>query len=102
MQRAHACDCRYLDVSCLVYGAGNTFLEPVDYDHRISSEAIGEQGAVQHSGTEPLQPQLAPAVLHVSLRGMPGIQRAKRRFWRRQVTSSAGASGRGSSLSALT
>ena len=53
----HAClhTYRYLDVSCLVFGADHVFLEPIDYDHRISTEAVGKQGAVQHSGEGPLQ-----------------------------------------------
>ena len=41
---------RYLDVTCLVFGADHKYLEPIDYDHRISTEAVGVQGAVQHSG----------------------------------------------------
>ena len=46
----HSCLQRYLDVTCLVFGADHTYLGPIDYDHRISTEAVGAQGAVHHSG----------------------------------------------------
>ena len=51
---------RYLDVSCLVFGADHGFVEPIDYDHRISTEAVGKQGAVQHSGEGPLRASMQP------------------------------------------
>ena len=55
---------RYLDVTCLVFGADHTYLEPIDYDHRISTEAVGKQGAVQHSGEPACLHMGTTAVLH--------------------------------------
>ncbi|KAK9822684.1 hypothetical protein WJX81_000366 [Elliptochloris bilobata] len=41
---------RYLDASCLLFGADKKFLEVVDFDRRRSSEKVGVRGAVVHSG----------------------------------------------------
>ena len=42
--------CRYLDASCLLFGANHDFLEVVDYQRKSSTARVGPPGAVTHSG----------------------------------------------------
>jgi stress response protein SCP2 len=41
---------RYLDASCLVFGAGRQFLEAVDYQSKRNTGRSGGEGAIRHSG----------------------------------------------------
>lgn len=41
---------RYLDASCLVFGASRTFVEAIDYQSKRNTARSGGEGAIRHSG----------------------------------------------------